>query len=126
MARLINRLQAFWTDWIHDGSQRPIERKIHPHEVLRPGARYTGAFLGAIVPTGLVWIRSGGLARLDNGPLQLGWLFWTMALVSGVIWLIGVLIAARLEEDPFLHDASASSAPPSQLGVVYLGVQYYD
>lgn len=126
MARLINRLRAFWTAWIHDGSQRPIEWKTHPHEVFRPVARYTGAFLGSIVPTGLVLIRSGVLSRLDEGSLQLGWLFWTTALVSGVIWLIGVLLAARLEGKSFLHYLLAGSAPPSQLGVVYLSVQYYN
>lgn len=126
MAQLIHRLQAFWTDWTQDRSQRSIKRKIHPHEAFRPVAWYTGAFLGSIALTGLVWTRCGSLARLDNGSLQFSWLFWTTALVAGVIWLIGVLIAARLEEDPFLHDESASSAPPSQLGVVYLGVQYYD
>lgn len=126
MARLINRLQAFWPDWIHAGSQRPTERKTRPHEAFRPVAWYTGAFLGSLAPTGLVLMRCGGLARLDRGPLQFSWPFWTTALVAGVIWLIGVLIAARLEEDPFLHDESAGSAPPSQLGVVYLGVQDYD
>ena len=113
----------FQRKWFYDPTRLPIAWTTHPHEVFKLGTRVLLALLGSIVPVGLVMLHSGVMANLDQGAMQVGWVFWTVIVVFCVVWIIAVLAAASSEEKAHLKYIYLGSVAPANLTVVYLLVQ---
>ncbi|MDE2905797.1 MAG: hypothetical protein OXQ28_06900 [Acidobacteriota bacterium] len=121
--RRMEWLQKFWQRWVYDSTRLPVEWKNHPHQVFKVVARLGCVCLGSIVPFGLAFIQSGIPRRLDEGTMQLGWVFVSVMLVGFVIWLISVIAATASEQKSLLNYIFIGSIGPAHLTVVALLLQ---
>ena len=88
----------FWKEWIYDSARLPIEWQTHPHDAFKIGSRAAFVFAGSLVPFFLILLRSGILRRLDEGTVQLGWVFWGTAALFLAVWAASVILAVAAEE----------------------------
>lgn len=115
--------RQFWSNWVYDSSQTPIEWKTHPHRAFKIIARLAGVFLGSIAPCCLILLHSGILSRLDEGTVQVGWVFWGTVVGFVAAWLVWVGIAAASEEKTLMKYVFIGSVVPANLTVFFLWIQ---
>ena len=80
---------------------------------MKPVGRFLFAFMGSIVPVGMILLASGVTARLDRGSLLLGPTFWGGLVVAGVGWIVAVLAITDTEHKRLYRYAIAGFQPPA-------------
>lgn len=85
------RVGKFWRERVYDRTCGFPEWQPHPHCRFKPIGRFLFAFMGSIVPVGMIVLASGVTTRLDRGSLLLGSTFWVGFVVAGVGWIVAVL-----------------------------------
>ena len=115
-------MTTLWRKFVYDSSYKPTWN-VHPYKSHRFLSRYGFAFMGSLVPVGLVLINSGFLKDLDAGSFPVGWYIAGVVILSLVAWFFAVIVAAHSEQTSLIRYAFIAAAPPANLAVLFTVLQ---
>ena len=112
------KLRDIWKFWVYDSTHLPISWSQHPHDAFKVSLRFMFAFLGSIVPVGIILVYSGVLGKLNDGIDQIGLEFTVVAIVFFASWLISVIFAANSEEKSIVKHIFIGSIGPANIALI--------
>lgn len=113
------KIEEIFRSWIYDSTRLPIEWKTHPHDVYKIVARLFFAFVGSVIPFGLIIYYSGILRRIDKGGQEIGFQFYLLCAIFIATWLASILFASGSEEKSIMRYMFLASVGPANLVVLY-------
>ena len=107
------RIGKIWRTHFYNCERPRPELKPDPKCRFRPIGRFLAAFVGSIVPVGVILIKTGVTTMLDEGPPQATVTFWTCVCIGGVLWIGSVVGVARTKKESMWAYFIAGIHPPA-------------
>lgn len=115
-----------WREYFYNRECPRPEWKPNPHCRFGPIGRFLAAFVGSIVPVGVILITTGVTTKLDEGSLQVGVTFGASVVISVVLWIGSVWGVARTRKGSMWDYFIAGIHPPAWGLLVIQAIQSYN
>lgn len=117
------QFQNLYRRFVFDSTKLPINWETNPHDAYKILSRLFFAFVGSIVPFGMILIYSKVLGKIEEGIERIGLEFVVVGVVFLTVWFISIVLAASSEEKSVLKHMLLGSIGPANLALVLRIIQ---